>query len=85
MHKSGTVQYMSDSEGSWVLMILSADFLASHGSICPLSSSSCSYSPTSFLFQSKSVKMSFLFDWIYRGFSSILQFLGEYFCGLAAI
>lgn len=22
--------------------------------------------------------MSFLFDWIYKGFSSILQFLGEY-------
>ncbi|KAM7381500.1 hypothetical protein PAMA_012376 [Pampus argenteus] len=26
----------------------------------------------------KTVKMSFLFDWIYRGFSSVLQFLGLY-------
>ncbi|KAI3364802.1 hypothetical protein L3Q82_000995 [Scortum barcoo] len=32
----------------------------------------------SLLFQSKAVKMSFLFDWIYRGFSSVLQFLGLY-------
>ena len=29
------------------------------------------------LFQAKNSEMSFLFDWIYRGFSSVLQFLGK--------
>lgn len=31
-----------------------------------------------FSFQAHTVSMSFLFDWIYRGVSNILQFLGEY-------
>lgn len=43
-----------------------------------LSAVLCNSNLTSFLFQSKTVKMSFLFDWIYRGFSSVLQFLGKY-------
>lgn len=29
------------------------------------------------LFQAETDNMSFIFDWIYRGFSSVLQFLGE--------
>lgn len=53
-----------------------------------LSALLCNSNLTSFLFQSKTVKMSFLFDWIYRGFSSVLQFLGKYgmqFCNYLII
>lgn len=38
----------------------------------------CDSNLTFLLFQSNTVKMSFLFDWMYRGFSHVLQFLGLY-------